>query len=43
MKLNGMDTGTGSDLPRVVGVGDFDLNIYYNGEIVYTVAITVTN
>ena len=43
MKLNGMDTGTGSDLPRVVGVGDFDFNIYYNGEIVYTVTITVTN
>jgi hypothetical protein len=43
MKLNGMDIGTGSDLPRVIGAGDFDLNIYYNGEIVYTVTITVTN
>ncbi len=43
VKLEGRDTGTGSDLPRVVGMGDFDLNIYYNDEIVYTVTITVTN
>jgi hypothetical protein len=43
MILNGMDIGTGSDLPRVVGAGEFDLNIYYNGEMVYTVPITVTN
>jgi hypothetical protein len=43
MKLEGRDTGTGSDLPRVVGAGEFDLNIYYNNEIVYTVTITVTD
>ncbi len=40
-KLEGRDTGTGSDLPRVVGKGEFDLNIYYNDEIVYTTTIKV--
>jgi hypothetical protein len=42
-KLEGRDTGTGSDLPRVVGKGDFDLNIYYNNELVFTTAIKVTD
>jgi len=41
-KLEGRDTGTGSDLPRVVGKGEFDLNIYYNDEMVYTTTIKVT-
>lgn len=41
-KLEGGDTGTGSDLPRVVGAGEFDLNIYYNDGLVYTTAIKVT-
>ncbi len=41
-KLEGRDTGTGSDLPRVTGKGDFDLNVYYNNEMVYTAAIKVT-
>ena len=42
-KLEGRDTGTGSDLPRVVGKGEFDLNIYYNDEMVYTTTIKVTD
>ncbi len=40
-KLEGRDIGTGSDLPRVVGRGEFDLNIYYNDELVYTTPIKV--
>ncbi len=43
VKLEGRDTGTGSDLPRVVGKGEFDLNIYYNDEMVYTTTIRVTD
>lgn len=43
VKLEGRDTGTGSDLPRIVGVGEFDLNIYYNDEMVYTTTIKVTD
>jgi hypothetical protein len=42
-KLEGRDTGTGSDLPRVVGEGEFDLNIYYNDEMVYTAPIKVAD
>jgi len=42
-KLEGRDTGTGSDLPRVVGAGEFDVNIYYNDEMVYTTTIKVTD
>jgi hypothetical protein len=42
-KLEGRDTGTGSDLPRIVGEGEFDLNIYYNNEMVYTTTIKVTD
>lgn len=42
-KLEGGNTGTGSDLPRVVGEGEFDLNIYYNDEMVYTTTIKVTD
>ncbi len=42
-KLEGRDTGTGSDLPRIVGKGEFDLNIYYNDEMVYTTTIKVTD
>jgi hypothetical protein len=41
-KLEGRDTGTGSDLPRVVGEGEFDLNIYYNDEMVYTTTIKIS-
>lgn len=36
------DIGTGSDLPNKVGIGEFELNIYFNNELVYTTAITVT-
>jgi len=43
MKLEGRDIGTGSDLPRIVGEGEFDLNIYYNDEMVYTTTIKVTD
>ena len=43
IKLEGRDIGTGSDLPRVVGKGEFDLNIYYNDEMVYTTTIKVTD
>lgn len=43
IKLEGRDIGTGSDLPRIVGAGEFDLNIYYNDEMVYTTAIKVTD
>ena len=43
MKLEGRDIGTGSDLPRIVGEGEFDLNIYYNDEIVYTTTIKVAD
>jgi len=42
VKLEGGDIGTGSDLPRIVGEGEFDLNIYYNDELVYTTIIKVT-
>ena len=42
MKLTGRDIGTGSDLPRIVGGGNFDLNIYYNKEMVYTTPIKIT-
>jgi hypothetical protein len=41
VKLEGRDTGTGSDLPRVVGEGEFDLNIYYDDEMVYTTTIKI--
>jgi hypothetical protein len=43
MKFEGRDIGTGSDLPRVVGAGEFELNFYYNDEIVYTTAIQVAD
>jgi hypothetical protein len=43
IKLEGRDTGTGSDLPRAVGTGEFDLNIYYNDEVVYTTMIKITD
>jgi hypothetical protein len=43
VKLEGRDVGTGSDLPRVVGKGEFDLNIYYNDEMIYTTTIKVTD
>lgn len=42
-KVEGRDIGTGSDLPRVVGKGEFELNIYYNNELVYTTAIKVSD
>lgn len=42
-EINGGDIGTGSDMPRVVGKGEFDLNIYYNDEMVYTTVIKVSN
>lgn len=41
--LKGMDTGTGSDLPNKVGEGEFDLNIYYNDELIYTTTIKVAD
>jgi hypothetical protein len=41
-KLEGRDTGTGSDLPRILGKGEFDLNIYYNDEMVYTTTIKIS-
>ena len=41
-KIEGRDIGTGSDMPRVIGKGEFDLNIYYNNEMVYTTVIKVT-
>ena len=43
VKLEGRDISTGSDLPRVVGKGEFDLNIYYNDEMVYTTTIKITD
>lgn len=43
VKFEGKDTGTGSDLPRVVGKGEFELNIYYNNQLVYTTEIKVTD
>ncbi|MFA5080533.1 MAG: hypothetical protein WC472_02815 [Candidatus Paceibacterota bacterium] len=42
-KFEGRDMGTGSDLPRVVGKGKFDLNIFYNDEIIYTTTIEVAD
>jgi len=42
-KIDGRDIGTGSDMPRVIGIGEFDLNIYYNNEMVYTTVIKVSN
>jgi len=41
-KLEGESTGTGSDLPRVIGEGEFEFNIYYNDGLVYTAIIKVT-
>jgi len=38
--INGQDMGTGSDLPVPSGV--YDLNIYFNSELVYTTQITVS-
>ncbi|MDD5569088.1 MAG: hypothetical protein PHG23_01580 [Candidatus Pacebacteria bacterium] len=43
IEFQGRDVGTGSDLPRVVGKGEFDFNFYYNNELVYTTVITVTD
>ena len=42
-QVEGRDTGTGSDLPRVVGKGEFELNIYFNNELVYTTLIKVAD
>lgn len=42
-RLEGMDTGTGIDLPRILGVGEYELNIYFNDEMIYTTIIKVTN
>jgi hypothetical protein len=42
-RLEGRDTGTGSDLPRVVGQGEFELNIYFNNKLVYTTSIKVAD
>jgi hypothetical protein len=39
-KFNGRDTGSGTDLGNVEP-GDYDLNIYYNDELVYSAQITV--
>ena len=39
--LNGRDIGTGSDLP--VSPGEYDLNIYFNDELIYTVSIKITD
>lgn len=41
--MQGRDIGTGSDLPRSVGEGVFDLNIYYNDELIYTTVITISD
>jgi hypothetical protein len=42
-KVEGRDIGTGSDLPKVVGEGEFELNIYFNNEMIYTTQIRVSN
>lgn len=39
-KLDGRDRGTGSDLPKVPG--EYDLNIYYNDEMIYTTSIKIS-
>lgn len=39
-QISGQGIGTGSDLP--VPAGTYDVNIYFNDELVYTVTITVT-
>jgi len=39
-KFNGRDTGSGTDLGNVEP-GEYDLNIYYNNELVYSTQITV--
>jgi len=39
-KFNGRDTGMGTDLGNVEP-GEYDLNIYYNNELVYSTQITV--
>jgi hypothetical protein len=38
MKLNGQDMGTGTSFAAMPGA--YDLNVYYNNELVYTVPIT---
>ena len=42
-QIEGRDIGTGSDLPNKVGIGEFELNIYFNNEIIYTTTIKVSN
>jgi len=39
-KFSGRDTGSGTDLGNVEP-GEYDLNIYYNNELVYSTQITV--
>jgi hypothetical protein len=40
-KIEGQSRGTGSDLP--VPVGSYDLNLYFNNELIYTTPITVSS
>jgi len=39
-KLEGRDTGSGTDLANLAA-GQYDVNIYYNNELVYTTSITM--
>jgi len=39
-QIDGQSRGTGSDLP--VPPGEYDLNVYFNDELVYTVPITIS-